>query len=48
MRKPKNMLTQLLGKNVENHATFVEEFWPKFYARGRFLKYFMSASFQAN
>ena len=29
-------------KNIENHATIVEGFWPDFYARGRFLKYSMS------
>ena len=29
-------------KNVENHAIFVEAFWPDFYARGRFVKYSMS------
>ena len=29
-------------KNVENHATFVEGFWPEFYARGRFMQYSMS------
>ena len=30
------------AKNVENHATFVEGFWPEFYAHGRFMKYSMS------
>ena len=30
------------AKNVENHAIFVEGFWPDFYARGRFMKYSMS------
>ena len=30
------------AKNVENHAIFVEGFWPGFYARGRFMKYSMS------
>ena len=32
------------AKNVENHAIFVEGFWPNFYARGRFMKYSMSAN----
>ena len=32
----------LYCKNVENHAIFVEGFWPEFYARGRFMKYSMS------
>ena len=32
----------LLCENVENHAIFVEGFWPEFYARGRFMKYSMS------
>ena len=27
---------------AENHAIFVEGFWPNFYARGRFMKYSMS------
>ena len=27
------------AKNVENHATLMEGFWPKFYACGRFMKY---------
>ena len=27
----------------KNHATFVEEFWPEFYTRGRFMQYSMSA-----
>ena len=31
-----------VAKNAENHATFVEGFWPKFYARGRFMKHSMS------
>ena len=31
------------AKNVENHATFVEGFWPEFYARGRLMKYSVSA-----
>ena len=31
------------AKNVENHAIFVEGFWQDFYARGRFMKYSMSA-----
>ena len=30
-------------KNVENHAFFVDGFWSEFYARGRFMKYSMSA-----
>ena len=30
------------AKNVKNHAIFVEEFWPEFYARGSFMKYSMS------
>ena len=30
------------AENVENHAIFVEGFWPDFYARGRFMKNFMS------
>ena len=30
------------AKNVKNHASFVEVFWPEFYARGRFMKYSMS------
>ena len=30
------------AENVENHAIFVEGFWPDFYARGRFMKYSMS------
>ena len=25
-------------KNVKNHATFEEGFWPKFYARGKVLR----------
>ena len=29
--------------NVENHAIFVEGFWPELYVRGRFMKYSMSA-----
>ena len=33
----------LLCKDVKNHATFVEGFWPEFYARVRFMKYSMSA-----
>ena len=33
----------LLCKNVENHATFAEGFCPKIFARGRFMKYSMSA-----
>ena len=32
------------AKNVENHANFFEEFWPEFYARGRFMKYSKSAA----
>ena len=32
------------AKNVENHAIFVEGFWPEFYARGRFMRYSMSVS----
>ena len=24
-------------KNGKNHATFVERFWPEFYAHGRFM-----------
>ena len=28
----------------ENHATFVEGFWPEFYARRGFMKYSMSES----
>ena len=31
------------AKNVKNQATFVEGFWPEFYARGGFMKYSMSA-----
>ena len=31
------------AKNVENPATFAEGFWPEFQARGRFMKYSMSA-----
>ena len=31
------------AKNVENHAIFVEGFRPDFYARGRLMKYSMSA-----
>ena len=34
------------AKNVENHAIFVEGFWPEFHARGRFMKYSMSANNQ--
>ena len=30
-------------ENVENHAIFVEGFWLDFYARGRLMKYSMSA-----
>ena len=30
------------AKKVENQTTFVEGFWPEFYARGRFRKYSMS------
>ena len=29
------------AKNVENRATFLEGFYPEFYARGRFIKYSM-------
>ena len=32
------------AKNVENHATILEEFYPEFYTRGRFMKYSMSGS----
>ena len=31
------------AENIENHAIFVEGFWPDIYARGRFMKYSMSA-----
>ena len=31
------------AENVENHAIFVEGFRSDFYARGRFMKYSMSA-----
>ena len=36
------MLKICFLKNVENHATFVEGFWPEFYTHGRFMKYSMS------
>ena len=42
---PKNEKYHVIFRteNVENHAIFVEGFWPDFYARGRFMKYSMSA-----
>ena len=35
---------KFFAKNVENHATFVEGFWPEFYTCGRLIKYSMSVS----
>ena len=32
------------AKNVKNHATFVEGFWPEISAGGRFMKYSMSVT----
>ena len=54
MWKAKSMLTRFPQLNIKMnfveetlivkiHATFVEEFWPEFHARGRFMKYSMSA-----
>ena len=42
---PKQFKTLIIyyAKDVENHAIYVEGFWPEFYARGRFMKYSMSA-----
>ena len=44
MPKMLKITHNLLCKNVENHATLVEGFWPEFYPRGRFMKYSMSAA----
>ena len=35
-------MAKMYAKNVENPATFVEGFWPEFYARGRIMKSSMS------
>ena len=42
MPKMSKITHNVFCKNVKNHATFVEGFWTKFYARGRFFKYSMS------
>ena len=36
------------AKNVENHATFVEGFWPEINTRGRFMKYSLSGILKNN
>ena len=36
------------AKNVENPTTFAEGFGPEFQARGRFMKYSMSAFFYSS
>ena len=43
MTKLHKITHHLLCENVENHATFAEGFCPEFYARGRFIKYSLSA-----
>ena len=42
MPKMSEIMHIMFYKNVRNHAIFVEGFWPEFYARGSFMKYFMS------
>ena len=42
MQRMSKITHNLSPKNIKYHAIFVEEFWSKFYACGRCMKYSMS------
>ena len=44
MSKVSKITHNVFCKNVENHAIFVEGFWPEFNARGRIIKYSLSVN----